>query len=121
MDFQEVIECIHGVQNLVAGPAFTDTATMLFILCRKLQLETTDMNTLQPLDILSRLDEFLGILGLKEVSLVQLCMEPPFKQKKMGFQVWNNCVGDFQDQRQEIFSAARSVLETVLVECIPSC
>ena len=101
VDVPEVLSCMDGLHDLVSGPAFADTATVLFILCGKLKLQTGVVPN-DPIDVLSRLDDFLGLLGLRDVSILQL---------------WENATGELSEQRQVLYDAVMAVLTTVQQEC----
>ena len=59
-DINEVVSCIDGMESLITGPALEDTATVLFILCKKVGVHGTGS---QPLEVLQRVDDFLQLLG----------------------------------------------------------
>lgn len=52
--------------------------------------------------ILAQVDDFLHILGLQEISIVDL---------------WNNATGDLIDQRGQLFGAVMSVLRAAQQDC----
>jgi hypothetical protein len=62
---------MDGLHDLISGPAFSDTAAVLFILCGKLKLQS-GVTPNDAADILSRLDEFLNVIGLRDVSILQV-------------------------------------------------
>ena len=101
VDVTEVLSCMDGLRDLVSGPAFSDTAAVLFILCGKLKLED-DFEANDAGQVLSRLDDFLGLIGLREVSILQL---------------WQNATGVLTEQRECIFRAVMDVLMAVQGEC----
>ena len=103
IDVPEVVSCIHGVEEIVSGPAFADAATVLFIFCQKLGLGTIKLADMVPKDVLQRLEEFLAVLGLRELSIVQL---------------WDNATGELREQRDEMFAAIMEVLQAVLDDCV---
>jgi hypothetical protein len=61
-DVADAAACVGQVKELVAGPAFEDAATVLFLLCRKLKWEGGGHDT--PEVVLARVDDFLQLLGL---------------------------------------------------------
>ena len=71
IDVPEVLSCMDGLHDLISGPAFSDTAAVLFILCGKLKLQS-GVTPNDAADILSRLDEFLNVIGLRDVSILQV-------------------------------------------------
>jgi hypothetical protein len=103
VDVPELLSCVDGLHDLVSGPAFSDTATVLFLFCGKLDLKGNELTPeTDAKDTLVRLDGFLKVLGLQEVSIVQL---------------WENATGQFVEQRALIWTAILDVLCSIQVEC----
>ena len=104
-DLEEMLSCVHEVENFLSGPAFPDTATVLFILCSKLGLDDKDVSSLQATDIIRRLDDFLKLIGLQEVSILRL---------------WENAIDELATQRTALFRAVMNVVQVVQRDCVVS-
>ena len=99
----EAADCVAQVRQLVAGPAFTDTVTVLLVLCRRLDWGG-GATTPAPEDVLGRVDDLLRLLGVgAQVSVLQL---------------WAQARTDFAgDQAADLWAAVSALLTTVATEC----
>lgn len=102
VDPEELLSCLNDIQSLVAGPAFTDTAVVLFIFCKKLDLNQENVPGLDASEVLGRLEDFLSVLGLRDISLKQL---------------WDNAEGELAEHRTLIFQSVMAMLNAVQKEC----
>ena len=101
-DPEELISCLNDIQSVIAGPAFTDTAVVLFIFCKKLDLTQENVAGLDASEVLGRLADFLSVLGLRDISLKQL---------------WDNAEGELAEHRTLIFQSVMAMLNAVQKEC----
>ena len=89
-------------EEFVCGSGLQDAATVLFIFCSKLGLDGNGNAYLHPTDVIQRLDDFLQLIGLHEVSILQL---------------WENAVED-TDQRKSLFDTVMAVVSAVQRYCV---
>jgi hypothetical protein len=104
-DIQEALCCVREAEGFISGPVFPDVITVLFILCSKLGLDEKGTSSLQATEVIQRLDDFLSLIGLHEVSILQL---------------WDNAIDELANQRVQLFGAVMSVVQVVQQECVLS-
>ena len=101
-EMHDLLQCTRDVEEFVCGSGLQDAATVLFIFCSKLGLDGNGNAYLHPTDVIQRLDDFLQLIGLHEVSILQL---------------WENAVED-TDQRKSLFDTDMAVVSAVQRDCV---
>ena len=104
-EMHDLLQCTREVEDFVCGSGLQDAATVLFIFCSKLGLDGNSNAYLHATDVIHRLDDFLQLIGLHEVSILQL---------------WENAVED-ADQRKSLFDTVMAVVGAVQRDCVAPC
>lgn len=82
-----------GVEGFIVGAAFEDAVVVLHILRNKLQWEKETKP--DPLIVLPRVDDFLGLVGMAGISVTDL---------------WRNADSSLVSQQDPLWSAVRALL-----------
>ena len=101
-EMHDLLQCTRDVEDFVCGSGLQDAATVLFIFCSKLGLDGNSNAYLHPTDVIQRLDDFLQLIGLHEVSILRL---------------WENAVED-AEQGKRLFDTVMAVVGAVQRDCV---